>query len=95
MPHSPLSDGLHKGWGCPVVADGVPQGAMPERLAAAGRAVVDAREHLHLSVELRNTLIVEAVDAGMSHHDVAAAVGLTRPGVIAVLIGSQPDAQLF
>jgi predicted XRE-type DNA-binding protein len=68
--------------------------ALRERLSTAGRAVKDAREHLDDETEIRNRLIVEAVDeAGMPQGQVARLVGLAQPSIPRILAESQPHSR--
>jgi DNA-binding NarL/FixJ family response regulator len=55
------------------------------RLAAAGQDVLDKTEAAKAARELRNTLIVEAVDQGMTTYDVARHTGLSQSTVMQVL----------
>lgn len=64
---------------------------MNPRLEAASSAVRSAREALAAEVELRDRLVVAAIDQGMSQRAVAAAAGISVPRVCAILAGSQPD----
>lgn len=61
------------------------------RLEAAARSVADADHHAAASRELRDRLVVEACDEGLTHGVVAAAAGVSRTRVLAILVGSQPD----
>lgn len=63
----------------PVITD------MKARLEAAGTAVADATEVLRAARELRDQLVVAAVDQGMSLRAVAAAAGITSARVCAIL----------
>lgn len=67
-----------------VAARPVLQG-MIERLRAAGRAVHDAQEAYDAARELRDALIVQAIDEGMAQHIVANASGVSRSRVIAIV----------
>ena len=58
---------------------------MADRLRAAARAVVDSREAYDAARELRDALIVEAIDQGMQQKAVAALTGVSRSRVIAIL----------
>ena len=66
---------------------------MTERLRAAGRAVTDSREAYDAARELRDALIVQAIDEGMQQNAVARAAGVSRARVIAILGNTgEPDA---
>ena len=67
---------------------------MRPRLEAAARAVADAEQHLQHERELRDKLVVLAVDEGMHHGAVATAAGVSRTRVLAILVASQPDQLL-
>lgn len=71
----------------PVLTD------MNPRLEAAAAAVASARTALASQVELRNVLVVTAIDNGMSMRAVAAAAGVSVPRVCAILAGSQSDLE--
>jgi predicted XRE-type DNA-binding protein len=59
---------------------------MPERLAAAAVAVAEAADALRLARQLRDELVVQAVDEeGISQRSVAAAAGITGARVAAIL----------
>jgi hypothetical protein len=59
---------------------------MPERLAAAARAVADANAALQLARQQRDELVVSAIDEeGISQRAVARAAGLTVGRVCAIL----------
>ena len=63
---------------------------MPERLAAAARAVADADAALSLARQQRDQLVVQAVDVdGISQRAVARAAGVTVGRVCAIL--ARPD----
>ena len=62
---------------------------MSPRLVAAAAAVSSAREALAAQVELRDELVVAAIDHGMSQRAVATAAGISVPRVCAILAGSQ------
>lgn len=61
---------------------------MSERLRAAGLAVRDAHEAYDAARELRDALIVQAIDEGMQQRVVAAAAGVSKSRVIAILEAS-------
>ncbi len=72
----------------PVLTD------MKPRLEAAAAAAEDAEDAYHAAVELRNQLVVAAVDAGMSQRAVAAAARVTVSRVSGILleaVGSDND----
>lgn len=64
---------------------------MVNRLQAAGRAVADTREGYEAARELRDALIVQAVDEGMQQTAVARAAGVSRARVIAILAATGAD----
>lgn len=68
----------------PVLTD------MNPRLEAAAVAVRSAHEAYRAQVELRDTLVVAAIDHGMSQRQVAKAAGVSVARVCAILAGSQP-----
>ena len=61
------------------------------RLEAAGAYVRDCQNLLKAALSARNTLIVEAIDAGFSGHQAAKWTKLCQPHVIRILSESQPD----
>ena len=66
---------------------------MPERLRAAARAVGDTREAYDAARELRDALIVQAIDEGMQQNAVARAAGVSRSRVVAIIADTgEPDA---
>jgi hypothetical protein len=69
----------------PVLTD------MKPRLEAAAAAVISARDAHQAALEIRNELVVAAVDHGMSLRTVARAARITPPRVCAILAGSQGD----
>jgi hypothetical protein len=71
--------------GSPVLTD------MKPRLEAAAAAITDAREVLEDLIAQRDTLIVTAVDNGMSQRAAAGAAGISVPRVVAILADSQPE----
>ncbi len=64
----------------PVLVD------MPPRLAAAAAATRDAEDRLRAARELRNELVVAAVDGGMSQRAVSRVTGLAISRVNALLL---------
>lgn len=58
---------------------------MVDRLRRAGLAVNDAREAYDAARELRDALVIQAIDEGMQQQVVAAAAGISRSRVIAIL----------
>jgi hypothetical protein len=64
------------------------------RLEAAARACDDRSTALAAEHEIRNRLIVEAIDQGMTQTSVARFAHLTPARVTAILANSQPTAQL-
>lgn len=65
---------------------------MVERLRHAGLGVSDSREAYDAARELRDGLVVQAVDEGMQQRAVAAAAGISQARVIAILAASADDA---
>ena len=64
---------------------------MSPRLNAAASAVTSARDALAAEVELRDALVVAAIDHGMSQRAVAREAKISVPRVCAILAGSQPN----
>jgi len=64
----------------PVLTD------MTPRLAAAAAAVRDAEDRLKAARELRNDLVVTAVDGGMSQRSVSKVTGLAISRVNGILL---------
>ena len=62
---------------------------MSPRLVAAAGAVKDAREALADATEVRDQLVVQAIDQGMTQRAVATAAGVSVPRVCAILASSQ------
>ena len=62
-----------------------------ERLTAAAHTVRDREAAAADARELRDRLVVEAIDAGNSQNSVSAAAGISRARVNAVLANSQPE----
>jgi hypothetical protein len=60
------------------------------RLRAAGVAVRSAHAAHELELELRDALVVAAVDHGVSQRTVAGAAGVSLSRVCAILGASQP-----
>lgn len=69
----------------PVLTD------MKTRLEAAGREVRETKEAHSDALELRNELIVAAVDQGMAQRAVARAAGVSISRVTAVLLWAGGD----
>jgi len=63
------------------------------RLIAAAAALRDANGSRKAAVELRDQLVEQAVDEGMSYGAIAKLVGLSRPRIIAILANSQEEQQ--
>lgn len=61
------------------------------RLKAARAAVTSTHDAYLAELELRNDLVVAAVDHGISQRQVAAAAGVAVSRVSALLVCSQPD----
>lgn len=64
---------------------------MNPRLQAAAAAVASARDSHLAKLELRDELVVAAVDQGMSQRVVARAAGVSVARVCAILVNSQYD----
>lgn len=62
---------------------------MNPRLEAARAAVDDTKDAHRAAVELRNELVVAAIDQGMSQRAVAKSAGISVARVCAILAGSQ------
>lgn len=63
------------------------------RLEKAASEVADSKDAYDLAVEQRDQLVLEAIDLhGMSHQAVAAAIGVAKGRISAILASSQPDA---
>ena len=56
-----------------------------DRIRLAGLAVGDAHELYRVAVEVRDQLIVAAVDEGFEQRDVAEAAELSYPRIIAIM----------
>lgn len=69
----------------PVLTD------MKPRLEAAADAVISAKDAHQAALEIRNELVVAAVDYGMSLRTVARAARITDSRVCAILASSQGD----
>lgn len=63
---------------------------MPDRLVAAQDDVNSKRVSYEHSCQLRNRLVVTAVDGGMSQHQVAQLLGIGQPAVNKIL--AKPDS---
>jgi hypothetical protein len=61
------------------------------RLIAAGRAVRSAHDAHQAELELRDDLVVAAVDHGINQREVARAAGVSVARISAILANSQPD----
>lgn len=64
-----------------VLPDLLPQ------IEAAARAARDAEDSWRLAIRLRDALVVDAVDAGISHRHIAAASGLSKSRIVGILLG--------
>lgn len=64
---------------------------MTDRLRAAARDVADANAKRSAALELRNELVVAAIDGGMTLRAVARAAGVTSARVVGICATSQPD----
>ena len=61
------------------------------RLVEAAARTRDANAAARASQELRDQLVEQAIDEGMSYGAVARLTGLSRPRVIAILAASQKE----
>lgn len=61
------------------------------RLQKASDRVRELRELLKASVELRDELVVEAIDLGVSQREVARLVGVQQSRIVAIISQSQPE----
>lgn len=67
-------------------------GALPERIAASRDRIEDLEQATDTEREIRNQLIVQAVDeAGIPQAQVARAAGLSQPQIIRILAKSSAD----
>lgn len=64
---------------------------MTARLEAAAADVVDLTDRRRAALELRDELIIAAVDGGMSLRAVARAARVTSPRVVAILARPEPE----
>lgn len=64
------------------------------RIEAAALEYSDARDAAELAQRLRDQLIVQAVDAGVSHRHIAAAAGVSKSRIVAIL-GNQYTEHLL
>lgn len=64
---------------------------MKPRLEASAAAVTSTRDAHLAELEVRNQLVVAAVDHGMSQRAVARAAGISVARVCAILVGSDPS----
>jgi predicted XRE-type DNA-binding protein len=69
----------------PVLTD------MKPRLEAAAADLADARDRYKAALELRNELVMAAVDHGMSQRHVAAAAHVAVSRISALLLAGAPD----
>lgn len=61
---------------------------VPDLLPRIRRAATDARDAVdaaQLAQRLRDQLIVQAVDAGVSHRHIASAAGVSKSRIVAIL----------
>lgn len=65
---------------------------MPTRLKAAAATVSDAKAGYLMALQLRNAIVVQAVDEGMEQQQVAKLIGVHKSRVVTILADSQPDA---
>lgn len=64
---------------------------MSPRLQAAAAAVSSTKDAHRAALEIRDELVVAAIDHGMSQRAVAREAGISVPRVCAILAGSQHD----
>ena len=64
------------------------------RLQAAGQYARDCYEQWKNALEVRDNLVVEAVDHGYSGHQAARDIEVKQPHIIRILSRSQPDVML-
>ncbi|MCW2754646.1 MAG: hypothetical protein JWQ32_2057 [Marmoricola sp.] len=64
------------------------------RIRAAATDVRDATDAAQLAQRLRDQLIVQAVDAGISHRHIATAAGISKSRIVAIL-GNQYTEHLL
>lgn len=62
------------------------------RVRAAARTVADDRVSLGMSLEVRNALIVQAVDEGIPQGRIAEAAGVSAPYITKLILDAEPDA---
>lgn len=60
--------------------------ATRERLEAAARAVRDAYDTWKTELQRRDQLVADAIDEGMPHRAIAAALGISQPRVGRLLL---------
>lgn len=63
------------------------------RLEAAADDVDDCRSRLKHALALRDQLVVDAIEDGLSYGEVAKRIRVRKGAVSYILAGSQPDAQ--
>lgn len=64
---------------------------LPGRLRVAAREVADARDAYRLAVELRNALVVAAIDEGFTQQAVSRAAGIDRKTITEIV--ARADAE--
>lgn len=64
---------------------------LPARLKAAAADVADAKGAWEHALKLRDELVVQAVDEGMTQRQVAKLIGVHFGRITPILAGSQPD----
>jgi len=64
---------------------------MNPRLQTAAAEVASTRDAHRAALEVRDELVITAVDNGMSQRKVAAAAGITVARVCAILLKGYPD----
>ncbi|HRC64986.1 MAG TPA: hypothetical protein PLB86_07325 [Dermatophilaceae bacterium] len=58
------------------------------KIAAAAAIARDAEDGWRLAVRLRDQFILAAVDAGLSHREIAAAAGVTKSRIVGIILGA-------
>lgn len=67
-------------------------GSLPERIKTSAARLTDLAEQLAAEREIRDQLIVQAVDeAGIPQADVARAANLSQPHIVRILAASSSD----
>lgn len=65
---------------------------LPERIKASAQRIEDIRQMLANEIELRNELIVRAIDqAGIPQRNVAEYAGVKQPHILRILAGASSE----